>query len=82
MPKKININIPAYGDDIIGDGTLELSEQCYFCQHFNIEFKSDEEINCAAFKSGIPEEILTGENDHTNPYKGDNGIQFEPIEDD
>ena len=82
MPKTIKINIPAYDENIMGDGVLELSEQCYFCQHFNSEFNSDEEINCAAFKSGIPEEILTGEHDHTKPYKGDNGIQFEPIEDD
>ena len=37
---------------------------------------------CSAFNDGIPYEILTGENDHTKPYKGDNGIQFEPIEDD
>ena len=82
MPKTIKINIPAYGENIMGDGVLELSEQCWFCQHFNSEFNSDEEINCVAFKSGIPEEILIGNNDHKTKYEGDNGIQFEPIEDD
>jgi hypothetical protein len=80
MPKIIKINIPAYGEGIMGDGVLELSEQCWFCKHFNAEFNSDEKINCAAFNSGIPEEILAGKHDHTKPYKGDGGITFEPIE--
>lgn len=35
---------------------------------------------CEAFLKGIPEEILTGEFDHTEPYPNDNGIRFEPIE--
>ena len=47
---------------------------CFFCSHFIRDFK------CKAYPDGIPEEILSGEHDHKNPYKGDNGIQFEPIE--
>ena len=40
-----------------------------------------DEIKCKAFPKGIPEEIfILGESDHTEPFKGDNGIQFEPIE--
>ena len=81
MPKKIRINIPAYGENIMGDGVLELSEQCFMCKNFNIEFNEDEEINCLAFKDGVPKEILDGGHDHTKPYKGDNGIIFEPIKD-
>ena len=53
--------------------------QCFFCKNFvpkKINF-----LFCEAFPGGIPEEILTGEHDHKNQYDGDNGIQFEPIED-
>lgn len=49
-----------------------LSRVCSSCANYRSN------MSCAAFKS-IPEEIWLGENDHTNPYPGDNGIQFEPI---
>jgi len=42
--------------------------------------KSDSDVLCCkAFPSGIPDEVLQGENDHREPYPGDNGIRFEPI---
>jgi len=31
---------------------------------------------CKAFPKGIPEEILSGRNKHTKPFKGDNGIHY------
>jgi hypothetical protein len=37
-------------------------------------------LKCKAFSKGIPEEILTGEHDHTKPFKGDGGITFESVE--
>jgi len=55
--------------------------QCYNCKNFIGKKSVTNNKFCGAFKS-IPEEILTGEHDHTKPYKGDNGITFEPIEDD
>ena len=51
-----------------------IDSQCQECGHYKLE------LRCGAFKEQIPEEILMGEHDHTEPYKGDNGIQFEPIE--
>ena len=35
---------------------------------------------CRAFPEEIPIAIRLGENNHTEPYPGDHGIQFEPIE--
>lgn len=32
---------------------------------------------CKAFPESIPNEIAYGDNDHTKPFPGDNGIQFE-----
>ena len=48
--------------------------QCIQCEHYWGDGK------CAAFQKGIPLEIWRGDNNHTKPYKGDNDIQFEPIE--
>jgi len=53
-----------------------------YCPNCSNLIMTEEFLVCSAFTKGIPEEILTGEVDHTKPYKGDNGIQFEPIEDD
>lgn len=39
----------------------------------------DGQFVCSAYPDGIPNEIFTGLHDHAKPYKGDNGIQFEPI---
>ena len=49
------------------------SSVCSFCRHWQLRHK------CAAFEV-IPEEIWLGKNDHRQPYPGDNGIQFEPID--
>ena len=55
--------------------------QCLICKHFwGIDA-------CAAFPEGIPGAIRLGQFDHTEPYPNaenpkDNGIRFEPVEDD
>ena len=51
------------------------------CIHFmGVINETDEEINempyCLAFPKGIPYEIAYGNNDHTKPFKSDNGIQY------
>ena len=46
--------------------------QCYKCKHYEGANK------CKAFDE-IPNKITQGKYDHTKPFKGDNGIQFEPI---
>jgi hypothetical protein len=39
--------------------------------------ESIEKPTCTAFPKGIPRAIAWGNNDHTKPYPGDHGIQYE-----
>ncbi len=56
--------------------------KCGDCKHFRPRKKGDEYIFCDAFPdgTGIPEEILFDDFDHTKPYKGDHGIIFAPAD--
>lgn len=56
---------------------------CAFCKHLDWDRSSISygRYFCRAFPQGIPMEIATGEVEHTTPYPGDHGIQYEPIED-
>lgn len=51
-----------------------LSIQCAGCKHYRRQLK------CAAFPDGIPPKVMTGERSHLKPIKGDNGIQWEPAD--
>lgn len=51
-------------------GELKLAP-CVRCRH------KHDGPTCTAFPDGIPEETLSGDNDHTQPYPGDHGIRFE-----
>jgi len=51
--------------------------QCVKCRHLD-EDAPPGVFRCAAFPDGIPRSILLSKRDHRKPYKGDNGIQFEP----
>lgn len=57
-----------------GEVTLSI---CIRCAH---KSGGSEGPVCAAFPGGIPDAILVGEFDHRNPFPGDNGIQFEPVD--
>jgi len=53
---------------------MTTSLQCQLCKHYR-----GAKI-CAAFPVDIPEEIFLGQHDHREPFPGDNGILFEPLE--
>lgn len=52
-----------------------LVSPCVTCRWYEGDF------HCKAFKEKvIPKEIITARNDHREPYEGDNGIRYEPVE--
>ncbi len=55
-----------------------LMPRCVICRHFHHRVVPP--ITCDAFEGGIPDEFIQGDNDHSEPYPGDNGIRFEPID--
>ena len=59
-----------YSDSRWHDDPKFIISKCGRCKHYRDFGK------CDAFPEGIPESLFWG--DHTNPYKGDNGIRFEP----
>lgn len=52
---------------------------CMDCKHYNRY--EEENLSCAAFPEGIPDDIIDGKFEHTKPYEGDKGIMFEKKED-
>lgn len=55
----------------------QIYPQCMPCKHLVLKRPIDGNPRCSAYPDGIPIEILMNEVDHRQPYKGDNGIQFE-----
>lgn len=51
-----------------------LGAMCACCRHW------DGAGGCAAFASGIPEDLINEGRDHRRPYPGDEGIRFEPVD--
>ena len=56
---------------------IVISPICLECRNFNT--LDNDKLSCKAYPNGIPKEIINSEHDHTKPFKGDNGIRFEPI---
>jgi len=54
-----------------------LTSQCVIYRHFD---DNDNRLTCKAFPDGIPSIIFDGIDDHSRPFVGDNGIQFEPLD--
>ena len=51
---------------------MEVLTPCATCKHRN-----EDGFTCAAFPAGIPMIILTGTDQHREPFANDNGIQYE-----
>lgn len=48
---------------------------CYVCRH-----RTRQAMTCAAFPAGIPLAVLYSEADHRQPFAGDRGITFDPVD--
>jgi len=57
----------------MADVIIDSFSQCLMCKHYKGKWQ------CDAFEI-IPDKIIGNDFDHKKPFKGDNGIQFEPIE--
>lgn len=50
---------------------------CYSCAHFRKYNSETDEVECDAFPTAVPADILFEGFDHRNPHDGDNGIRYE-----
>jgi hypothetical protein len=53
---------------------------CLECTRFHEE--NEEALTCDAFPDGIPEAIIMSSADHRQPFPGDNGLRFNPVDPD
>lgn len=53
---------------------------CIGCRHYD-RTAPGPGIRCTAFPGGVPDEIFASQADHREPFQGDQGIRFEPVDD-
>ncbi len=66
--------MPDTTTDRDGDEALKPDIACHRCI-----YRLQSGLACVAFPWGIPEEIRSGQLQHTRPYPGDGGFQFVPL---
>ena len=55
---------------------------CVRCRHMKIPpGLEDKTLVCAAFPEGIPDDILYGNHSHIGAYPDDNGLRYDPLND-
>jgi hypothetical protein len=50
---------------------------CRDCRWYDRD--NEDGLTCRAFPDGLPDALLFGVNDHTEPLPGDRGYRFEPL---
>jgi len=60
----------------LDEGHVGILNACENCVHIDLEGLLLSH-RCDAFPAGIPMPIWLGDDIHSKPYEGDNGIQFE-----
>lgn len=64
-------------DFLVQMKNMESGFSCTLCKHLH-----SDEISCDAFPDAIPNDIQSSVIDHRKPFPNDNGIMFEPKDDD
>ena len=50
---------------------------CPYCVHLDVASLDSRPLRCAAFPTGVPEQIAIGFHKHTDPFPGDGGMLFQ-----